>query len=119
MKKPFLALSSTLALSLALVSGATMAQAPATKGDAAAGKQKAVAICSGCHGVPGTKTAYPEVYNVPKIGGQNEAYIASALKAYRSGDRYNQTMKALASSLSEKEVADIAAYYAQNGAPAK
>jgi cytochrome c553 len=112
MKKPFLALLSPLALSLALASGATMAQAPATKGDAAAGKQKAVAICSGCHGVPGTKTAYPEVYNVPKIGGQNEAYIASALKAYRSGERYNQTMKALASSLSEKEVADIAAYYA-------
>jgi cytochrome c553 len=104
-----------LALSLSLTAGAVFAQAPA-KGDAAAGKQKAVAICSGCHGVPGTKTAYPEVYDVPKIGGQNEAYLASALKAYRSGDRYNQTMKALASSLTEKELVDIAAYYANTAA---
>ncbi len=94
---------------------AALAQAPAApaKGDPAAGKAKAVAICSGCHGIPGTKTAYPEVYNVPKIGGQNADYLAAALRAYRSGDRYNQTMKGLASALSEKEVADIAAYYGQ------
>ncbi|MBL8525265.1 MAG: c-type cytochrome [Betaproteobacteria bacterium] len=103
---------STILLALPM---AAIAQAPAApaKGDPAAGKTKAVAICSGCHGVPGTKTAYPEVYNVPKIGGQNADYIASALKAYRAGDRYNQTMKALATALTEKEIADIAAYYGQ------
>lgn len=78
-----------------------------------AGKGKAVAICSGCHGVPGTKAAYPEVYYVPKLGGQNADYLVSALKAYRSGDRFNQTMKGLASALSEKEIVDIAAYYGQ------
>jgi cytochrome c553 len=88
------------------------AQAPAT-GDAAAGKAKALAICSGCHGVPGTKAAYPSVYHVPKIGRQNAAYIVSALKAYRSGERYNETMKGLASALSDKDMADIAAYYGQ------
>jgi cytochrome c553 len=103
---------STILLALPM---AALAQAPATsaKGDPVAGKAKATAICSGCHGIPGTKTAYPEVYNVPKIGGQNADYIAAALKAYRSGERYNETMKALALSLTEKEVADIAAYYGQ------
>ena len=88
----------------------------APKGDATAGKVKAVAICSGCHGVPGIKAVYPEVYPVPKIGGQQAGYLFSALKSYKSGDRFNQTMKALASSLSEKEMADIAAYYGQGNA---
>jgi cytochrome c553 len=94
----------------AAFSTAALAQAPA-KGDAAAGKSKAIAICSGCHGVPGTKTAFPEVYFVPKLGSQNADYIVSALKAYRAGDRPNQTMKGLATALTEKEMADIAAYY--------
>ena len=89
------------------------AQTPVTKGDPVAGKVKALAICSVCHGIPGTKTAFPEVYLVPKIGGQNADYIVAALKAYRNGDRYNETMKGLASALKESELADIAAYYAQ------
>src|SRR4249920_3379842 len=101
-----------LSLLLCALPLSVAAQAPAAaKGDAAVGKGKAVAVCSGCDGVPGTKTAYPEVYYVPKLGGQNAEYIVSALKSYRSGDRYNQTMKGLASALSEKEIVDIAAYY--------
>ena len=109
----FISITSFAALSLAV-----FAQAPAAapKGDPVAGKVKAVAICSGCHGVPGTKIAYPEVYNVPKLGGQNAGYLLSALKAYKSGDRFNQTMKAQASALSEKEMADIAAYYGNDSA---
>ena len=101
-----------LSFAIALSPAIGFAQTPAV-GDAAAGKAKAVAICSGCHGMPGTKAAFPEVYYVPKLGGQNAAYIASALKSYRAGDRYNQTMKGLASALTEKEVLDIAAYYGQ------
>lgn len=89
------------------------AQAPGAKGDPVAGKVKALAICSGCHGIVGTKTAYPEVYLVPKIGGQNADYLVAALKAYRSGDRYNETMKGLANALKETELVDIAAYYGQ------
>jgi cytochrome c553 len=103
-------------IAVALFSTGVTAQAPAAdaaKGDPAAGRQKAIAICSGCHGIPGTKAAFPEVYHVPKIGGQNEAYLVAALKAYRAGERYNPTMKALATALTEKEVRDIAAYYAQ------
>ena len=102
----------TLSLASLLLSVAVYAQAPATKGNAAAGQAKATAICSGCHGMPGTKSAYPEVYQVPKIAGQSEAYLVTALKAYREGNRYHQTMVGLATALSEKEILDLAAYYA-------
>lgn len=101
-----------LSLASMFLSAAVCAQAPATKGNAAAGQSKATAICSGCHGMPGTKSAYPEVYLVPKIAGQSEAYLVAALKAYREGNRYNQTMVGLASALSEKDILDLAAYYA-------
>lgn len=80
-------------------------------GDPVAGKAKSFA-CSGCHGLGGTKAAYPDVYKVPKLGGQHAAYIVAALKAYKSGERFNETMKAQASMLSDKDMADIAAYYA-------
>jgi len=80
-------------------------------GDPAAGKSKAFA-CTGCHGLGGTKVAYPDVYKVPKLGGQHADYIVSALKAYKNGERFNETMKAQATMLSEKDMADIAAYYA-------
>jgi cytochrome c553 len=98
---------------IALVPVLACAQTPIIKGDAVAGKVKALAICSGCHGIAGTKTAFPEVYLVPKIGGQNADYLVAALKAYRNGDRNNETMKGLASALKETELVDIAAYYAQ------
>jgi cytochrome c553 len=80
------------------------------EGDAAAGKDK-TAMCAGCHGIAGFRTAYPETYHVPKLGGQNAAYIVSALKAYKAGDRAHPTMKAIAASLSEQDMADLAAYY--------
>lgn len=102
-----------VAFAIACIPVLACGQAPAVKGDAVAGKVKALAICSGCHGVVGTKTAFPEVYSVPKIGGQNADYLLGALKAYRNGERANETMKGLASALKESELADLAAYYAQ------
>jgi cytochrome c553 len=84
------------------------------EGDAAAGKGK-TAMCAGCHGIPGFRTAYPETYHVPKLGGQNAAYLVSALKAYKAGDRNHATMKAIAGSLSDQDMADLAAYYATTG----
>ena len=81
-------------------------------GDAAAGYQK-TAMCSGCHGIDGWRTAFPEVYKVPKIGGQHSAYIVKALQAYKSGDRQHPSMRAIAGSLSDKDMADLAAYYSQ------
>ncbi|HVY07948.1 MAG TPA: cytochrome c [Burkholderiales bacterium] len=80
------------------------------EGDAAAGKNK-TQMCAGCHGIAGFRTAYPETYHVPKLGGQNAGYIVSALKAYKAGDRTHPSMKAIAATLSEQDMADLAAYY--------
>jgi cytochrome c553 len=79
-------------------------------GDAVAGKNK-VFQCQGCHGIPDWKTAFPEVYRVPKLGGQRPEYIVAALKAYKKGERDFGTMRAMASDLSDKDMEDIAAYY--------
>ena len=80
-------------------------------GDAAAGKQTTV-MCQGCHGIPDYKTAFPSVYRVPKLGGQHPGYIAKALQAYKSGERNHPTMRAIAAGLSDKDMADLGAYYA-------
>jgi cytochrome c553 len=87
------------------------AQGIPSAGDAAAGSQK-TQMCVGCHGIPGWRTAFPEVYKVPKLGGQHEAYLAKALQEYRSGARSHPSMRAIATSLSDKDIADLAAYYA-------
>ena len=91
------------------------AQGSPPAGDAAAGSQK-TQMCVGCHGIPGWRTAYPEVYKVPKLGGQHEAYLVKSLQEYRRGDRSHPTMRAIAPSLSDKDIADLAAYYAGNAA---
>jgi cytochrome c553 len=93
---------------------AALALPAQAEGDAAAGKEK-TAMCAGCHGIAGYHTAYPETYSVPKIGGQNAGYIVSALKAYKSGERNHPSMKAIAASLSDQDMADLAAYYAGGG----
>lgn len=84
------------------------------EGDPAAGKNK-TSMCAGCHGIPGFRAAYPETYQVPKLGGQNPGYIVAALKAYKAGERNHATMKAIASGLTEQDMADLAAYYADAG----
>ena len=88
------------------------AAAPAAAGDAKAGAQL-VQRCQGCHGIVGLRTAYPEVYKVPKIAGQHATYFVSALKAYKTGERKNAGMRSIAVSLSDKDMADLAAYYAE------
>src|SRR6476619_2045237 len=74
------------------------------------------AQCIGCHGIPGYKTAYPLVYHVPMIAGQQPGYIVAALKAYKSGERSHPSMRGIAASLSEEQMQKLAEYY---GAPAK
>ena len=90
---------------------AAAAQGAAVKGDAKAGESK-TAMCIGCHAIPGYKASFPHVYSVPMISGQSQAYLAAALEAYRKGDRSHPTMKAIAGSLSDQDIADLAAYYA-------
>ena len=85
--------------------------AAAADADASAGKQK-TAMCEGCHGIEGYKTAFPAVYHVPKIGGQHASYIVKALQAYKSGERSHPTMRAIAAGLTDKDMTDLAAYYA-------
>jgi cytochrome c553 len=87
----------------------------AAEGNAAAGAQKN-SMCAGCHGIPGYKTAFPEVYSVPRIGGQHAAYIVKALQAYKSGERSHPSMRAIAATLSDQDMADLAAYYASGEA---
>ena len=101
-----------MAVVVASVTG--MANAQAVKGDAKAGEGK-IAMCIGCHGIPGYQASFPEVYKVPMIGGQNEAYIVSALNAYKKGDRKHPTMRGIADSLSDQDMADVAAFYAGHG----
>lgn len=79
-------------------------------GDAGAGKTKS-SMCAGCHNIPGYKTVFPSVYNVPKIDGQHAAYIVSALRAYKSGERRHPSMRAIAASLNDQDMADLAAFY--------
>jgi cytochrome c553 len=105
------ALSTAVLIALTLVTGAT-ASAQAPTGDAKAGAQK-VQMCQGCHGIEGWRTAYPEVYHVPKIAGQHATYFVNALKAYKSGERKHPSMRGIAVSLSDKDMADLAAYYAE------
>lgn len=92
-------------LALAALSASTSGHAA---GNPEQGKKLAY-TCTGCHGVAGYKNAYPN-YSVPKIGGQSETYLINALAAYQSGDRRHPTMSAQAQSLSEQDIADIAAY---------
>lgn len=85
----------------------------AETGDPAAGKRKN-AMCAGCHGIPGYKSVFPEVYSVPKLGGQQAAYIVKALQAYKAGDRTHPSMRAIAAGLSDQDMADLAAYYSSD-----
>ena len=90
------------------------AQAQEVKGNAAAGKGK-VDMCIGCHGIVGYQASFPEVYKVPKISGQGAAYIGSALNAYKTGARKHPSMRGIADSLTDQDIADVAAYYSADG----
>ncbi|MBS3786547.1 MAG: cytochrome c [Gammaproteobacteria bacterium] len=101
----------------ALVTALALAGMPflaIAEGEIEAGRAKAY-TCLGCHGVDGYRNAYPS-YRVPLLGGQHAAYIADALRAYQTGDRQHPTMRALAATLSEQDIQDIAAYFESSGA---
>jgi cytochrome c553 len=103
-------LASALLASLLLAAASV---APAAEGDAAAGKRK-TSMCAGCHGIGGYKTVFPEVYHVPRLGGQHAAYMVKALQEYKAGNRSHPSMRAIAAGLSDQDMADLAAYYASD-----
>lgn len=101
-------------VTIVLAAGLTVALAlpvRAADGDPAAGQQKKQ-MCEGCHGIIGYRTAYPSVYSAPKLGGQGAAYVVKALQDYRAGGRKHPSMNGVAGSLSDQDMADLAAYYA-------
>ena len=80
---------------------------------------KNVRLCAGCHAIPGYRSSVPEIYTVPLIGGQSPGYIVAALQAYKKGERKHPTMRSVAGSLSDQDMADLAAYYAAQNAETK
>jgi cytochrome c553 len=114
-------LTTLSALAVACVTSLAHAQAPVVPAPAPASPQllqAKVAMCIGCHGIKGYQGSFPEVYRVPMISGQSAKYIASALTAYKQGDRKHPGMRSVAMSLSEQDISDIAGYYAASGADA-
>ncbi len=107
--------SATAAPAAAAVAAAT----PSAGG--AKSTQAKIAMCIGCHGIKGYQASFPEVYKVPMISGQSAKYIVSALNAYKAGDRKHPTMRGVATTLSDQDMNDIAAYYeklGKDGSPA-
>jgi cytochrome c553 len=107
---PPAAMIKSITFLLALAGAATIAQAQ----DAGAGQKKA-AMCIGCHGIPGYQASFPEIHKVPKISGQNGKFIVASLTAYKKGERKHPTMRAIAGSLTDQDMADLAAFYEKHG----
>jgi len=76
-------------------------------GNPAAGREKSQ-LCQGCHGEFGNSTEPL----VPKLAGQYGKYIAKELRNYQAGVRTHQIMNAMAGTISDDDLADIAAYFA-------
>lgn len=104
----------TSLIALAVASVTVLSHAQEIKGDAIAG-QKKNAMCIGCHGLPGYQSSFPEIYKVPKISGQGAKYIVASLNAYKQGERRHPTMRAIAESMSDQDMADVAAFYESHG----
>ena len=94
----------TLSIACALLASPAAAQGNAERG------AKLAYTCQGCHGIEGYRNAYPS-YRVPKLGGQKAAYLVAALQGYRDGSREHPTMQAQASSMSDEDMQDLAAYF--------
>ena len=72
-----------------------------------AGKSKAAAVCSVCHGSNGLS----QMPGAPNLAGQPEMYVREQLRAYRSGKRQNEMMTIIAKPLTDDEIADLSAWY--------
>lgn len=101
---------------LCFATAAHSADGAGLTGDPARG-QKRFYTCLGCHGIEDYRNAYPN-YSVPRLRHQHAAYIIAALNEYRAGDRPHATMHAQAASMSDQDMADIAAFL-QGGEPIK
>ena len=108
MKTKFAVITTTLLTLCAIFAPPALAEGNINRGETLA------YTCLGCHGIEGYRNAYPS-YHVPKLGGQKAAYIAAAVRGYRDGTRTHPTMTAQASSLSDQDIDDAAAFLASIG----
>ena len=106
-----LALAACVSAAAPLVFAQQPAAPAANSGDA----KNYVSMCTGCHTIPGYHASFPRVYHVPKIGGQSAKYIEAALTAYKKGERSHPSMTAVAAGLTDRQIVEIAAYYAARG----
>ena len=111
---PMRATSTTSAFVALAFAGFAASSGAARAQDAQAGSKK-VAMCIGCHNIPGYQASFPEIYKVPKLAGQNAKYIVAALGEYKKGGRRHPTMRSIAGTLSDQDMADVAAWYEQLG----
>ncbi|RZT42622.1 c-type cytochrome [Cupriavidus agavae] len=105
-------------LTMVVLGAAATAAHAQDKGSVDTARDK-VAMCIGCHGIPGYRASFPETYQVPLLGGQSAKYIENALKGYQKGDRKHPTMHAIAASLTDKDITALAAYYSQQKSDTK
>lgn len=75
-------------------------------GDAVAGKAKA-ATCAACHGAEGISPN--DMW--PNLAGQKQAYLIKQIKAFKDGSRKDPMMSPMAGTLSDDDIANVAAYY--------
>jgi cytochrome c553 len=88
--------------------GLALVVGTASAGDTAAGRAKADMACAVCHG-PNGLSMQP---NVPHLAGQPAIYLVEQLKNYRGGKRPHEVMSVIAKPLTDKEIEDLAAWYA-------
>jgi cytochrome c553 len=96
---------------LGLIFGGVLAaavSAPAEAQDVAAGKKKASTACAACHGANGIA----KMPDAPNLAGNNAGYLVKQLNAFRSGERKHEQMSLIAQSLSDADIADVAAWFA-------
>jgi cytochrome c553 len=85
---------------------------PTVAADLAAGQAKVKEICQACHGLDGNS----QTPDYPKLGGQYPDYLQKALRDYKSGARKNPIMAGFAGALTDKDIENLAAYYASQPA---
>ena len=117
MTQSLTSIARTVVAAATLFAAIPAAQAQGVTGSADAGQKKAE-MCIGCHGIKGYQNSFPEIHKVPKISGQSDKYIVSALTAYKKGDRKHPSMRGIAGSLSDQDMADLAAFYSSQAGQA-
>jgi cbb3-type cytochrome c oxidase subunit III len=86
--------------------------AAAPKADIAKGQAISTAVCAACHTADGSRGSPAN----PILAGQHPEYLAKQLAEFKSGKRNNAIMKGFATTLSEEDMRNVAAFYASKSA---